>query len=240
MIPGPLTLTLSGSSVNVAFASDVSAASYNVYRSLTALVIGSLVGSIAYAPGTLTYADGTTSYGQSYFYRVSAVDSLGHESFPSDAVQVNIEDSPFVHDTVLGNIVATLKADATLMGLCSNGPNAIRWQHKVNTMGDIYPFIVIWRTAWDEDKRWSDGRVAKVQYTMEVYYNQPSAQRITDVINRLALKLNGEAAKNALSSASVSVAWSFFVGAGPEFYDENLKLWGQPAKQDLTVEFLPS
>lgn len=214
---------------------------YLVYRSASVLAIGDQVASVTPDSPTVSYIDAGAGFGVTLFYRVVIQDSNLAIGIPSDASMVDIEDSAFVHDQVLQNLVLSLRGDATLMAMLANAPKAVRVAYRISTMGDIYPFVVITRKDWKEDPKWrQDQRVARILYTLEVVNNQPSMPKVTDIFHRIAQVVDGEPGKNHLSSKGVTVAWAFFQGAGPELYDSSVSVWSSSASLSLVVEFFPT
>lgn len=243
--PAGVVISANGAEVQLDFPSlvDPDVVGYVVYRSANVLSVGSPVATIPQpvGGGPVTWLDTTTAYGDTWFYRVVAGDMFGVSSLPSDAVFITLESTPYVHDLVLKNLVAVLKSDSTLMAMLLNAPQAVRVSHKISMVGDIFPFLVVTRKNWVEDKKWrQDVRHATLSYTLECWNNQPSVSKVTDILHRISQVVDGEPGKYQLSSNGVTVASSFFQGAGPELYDQALSLWGQTATLSLVVEFFPT
>ncbi|MBI5885114.1 MAG: hypothetical protein HZB85_00820 [Deltaproteobacteria bacterium] len=105
-VPAGLTLGLSGSGVNVAWSapsapSTETPASYNVYRSGSPIT--STAGLTPVAKATLPAAVDAAPVSTRRYYSVTALDSLGNESAPSDSVEIVFPVAP-VRNLVLTKI----------------------------------------------------------------------------------------------------------------------------------------
>lgn len=225
---------------------------YDIYRSISPISVGTKINlspitQPGATPWTFQYADNVTNsltapvVGQQYYYRAVAVDGIGNVSIPSDAVAGSPQDDEFVHDQLLATIVGALRADSTLVAMVGGLPENIRFHKRIKEQGDVYPFVAVWRSNWTEDKRFRDQRHGVIEYTFSVVHNQASSPIVINVLNRICKVLDGEPGKRALSAnPSASVMMSFYKGAGPELFDESLKLWFQDGVLAITVEFYPT
>jgi len=215
---------------------------YDLYRSAAALQLGQKInvaplvdsGSPNY---TVTVTDdgiSTTSapaVGTPLYYRLVAADALGNYGPVSDGVGATIEASSFVQDAVLATLVAGLRADATLMAMLGNDPNQVRFQKRIRETGDLYPFVVLWRSDWKEDPKFKDLRMGTLEYTISVVNNASSSIVVTNVLNRIAKLLDGDAGKFLFNgSSAIQVMSTMYMGAGPESYTDSPKLWFQDGR----------
>jgi len=88
-----VTLTLSAPSTSSAVLTwnpntDTDLASYRVYQSTTQGVYGAPVATVP--AGTATYTVNGLAIGSTYFFRITAVDTAGNESLPSNEVNKSI------------------------------------------------------------------------------------------------------------------------------------------------------
>lgn len=223
---------------------------YDLYRSPSSLLIGQKInvnplhdsGSPNYT--VLPVDDGVNTISapstvSANYYKLVASDASGNYGLISDSVQAFIESAAFVKDPVLSTIISALRADATLMNMLGNQPTQIRRQKRIREQGDAYPFVVVWRNNWTEDPKMKDQRLGTLTYVLSVVNNTPSADIVTNVLNRLAALLDGEPGKNIFSNqqnASAMVFMSMFTGGGPELFSETEKLWFQEGRLKITCQ----
>lgn len=227
---------------------DGTADHFDVYRSASPVSVGSKANESPIpnpgSPYVFRYTDDASSplgaplVGTNLFYRAVAADASGNLSLPSDAVQASIEDGAFVRDPILATLVAALQGDATLVAMLNGQKGNVRFHKRISEQPDSYPFIVLWRSLWEEDRRFEDQRHGTVEYTVSVVHNMPSSPVVVNVLNRVAALLNGEPGKDAFAgNQSVMVLMSMFMGGGAELYTDQPKLWFLEGKLRLVVEF---
>lgn len=212
---------------------------YDLYRSSTPLVLGTKInlapltdsGSPNFLVNVTDDGISTSSappVGTAVYYRLIAVDALGDVSIVSDAVVSIIESSAFVQDPVLATLVQGLRADPTLLAMIGGDRTNVRFQKRIREVGDTYPFVVLWRSNWDEDPKMKDLRFGTLTYKISVVNNQASSPAVVNVINRIAALLDGEPGKAIFKgSPSIMVFQCMFTGAGPESFSDAPKLWFQ-------------
>ena len=242
-----VSTSLSPNTAVMQFTGESNADHYNIFRSTSPLYLGTQINVSPIANPSSPYVfqftdDGISSISapsaeQAYYYRAVACDTYGNTSLPSDALQVMISSGDWVHDDIQALIVQTLKADTTLMGLLQGDQKGIRWHHLTREVGEVYPFIVVKRSDWKEDKRFRDQRHGDLTYSFYIYNNVPSSKPIIDIENRIIYLLDGEAGKKALSGVGAIVLTCMFLTGGGELYDEALSLYFQERRMSLTVVF---